>query len=264
MEALNSSWLLHMIDTSAKKPADRLLSIYSCLNTWMLVPGVREQVSSTFSFEKPLMKTCPVLTAHLIKLGSDAKLTNPTVVVTQLFILLQGAIAEELRSPGTGALLRAQDAAKALVKGSSGNSFLHKKSTTFMLAGTAASIAFIGLLFSNLLPFRVVSNNPTPTPNTVAIVNTPKNDKMSPDLVVKVLALKENFDSGNCPAPHLLQMPQDQVSAYMDVVNYRSSDNPDLDSERLRSFLNWYDANRAWECYFKALNQQKVILGMGK
>lgn len=262
MDVLNSSWLMHMMNTSAKKPADQLLSIYSCLNFWMLVPGVREIVAKTYSIDVPLMRSCPVLTAHLIKLAGEAKLVNPTIFVTQMFLLLQGAISEELRSPGTGALLKAQDAAKAIMK-DMGRVGLSSKKSVWVLSSSFAMIVLAGSLVY-LMPGKSLPVEVAGEPPTFISTRAVESKKISPDLIVKVLVLKEHFDAGNCPAPHLLTMNQDQVAAYMDVVNYRDSENPAMDSERLRTFLNWYDTNRAWECYFTAQNQQKVILGMGR
>ena len=54
MEILNSSWLLRMLDSSAKKPADKLLSLFSFLETWLGAPGIREQFVSEFKAEHML------------------------------------------------------------------------------------------------------------------------------------------------------------------------------------------------------------------
>lgn len=262
MELLNSSWLLQMIDSSAKKPADRLLSIYTCLNTWLSAPGIRESFAKAYNQNTPLAMTCPVLTAHLINLAIDAKVPNPSTYVSQMFILLQGAIAVEMRNPGTGALLKAREAAE-VVLGSVRPKPKLQVGQTFLVGGTIASAVFLCLSMFFMVPVQSVT--PAAPLARTEVIETPKvQPSISPDLVSRVMALKGHFDAGNCPAPELLTLPQDQVVAYLNVVNSRGSEDPAMDSLRLRAFLDWYDRYRAWECYFKPENKQKIILGMGK
>lgn len=262
MELLNSSWLLQMIDDSAKKPAEKLLSIYSCLNTWLMAPGVREPFTKAYSTEVPLAMTCSVLNAHLIKLAIEAKIPNPTVYVSQMFILLQGAIAVEIQNPGSGALLKARDAAEAVLYAVTPKPKAQIKQT--LLIGSTVVSAVSLCLFIYMMP---INTNASGVPLAQTVEPPPQIQMpsvISPDLVGRVMALKEHFDAGNCPAPQLLTIPQDQVVAYLNVVNSRGSEDPAMDSLRLRAFLGWYDQYKAWECYFPAENKQKIILGMGK
>ena len=261
MNILNSTWLLHMIDSSADTPAVRLLSVYSCLNTWLSAPGIRESFAMEYVSDLPMADSCPALSSHLLKLAVMANIPSPDIYVSQMFILLQGAIAEELRNPGTGALLKAQDVAKCIMHNEKPESSNLKQS---LLIGSsvvsAIALCFVAVLMQSSAtsishPHEApIVENPSPFNNQQAM--------MSPDLMSRMLVLKDNFDTGKCPAPQLINMPPDRVNAYISVVNINFSNNASLDSQRLNSFLSWYENYMAWEC--KAENNQKIVLGMTK
>lgn len=261
MELLNSSWLIHLIEGAGKKPSDKLLSLYSLLNTWLNAPGIRAGIVKDYSNGQPLVRTCPALTAHLLSLATEARLRNPSSVVTQMMILLQGGIAEELRNPGMGALISAQQAARAVLSQAKPRLIIRLEKT-IKISGYAASMAIMSILAVHFWPSasstQVRYAQHDGGYQQAAIITT-----IEPELLLKAFALKKSMESGTCPAPNFFSIPKDQLPAYMNVVQARLSNNPELDSQRLAAFLTWYEQNRAWECYSKTQNKQKIILGMG-
>lgn len=261
MELLNSSWLIHLIEDSDKKPTEKLLSLYSLIETWLHAPGIREGIAKDHQSDQPLANTCPALTAHLVFLATEAKLKNPMVVVSQMMILLQGAMAVELRNPGMGALRSAQEAAKSVLK-QARPPMLARVDRAIKTSGYAASFVAAGILGVHLWS----SHNAVPI-HQAQYETTYEHayyvSEIEPELLLKALALKKSMEMGTCPAPNFFSLPQEQVPVYLDVVNSQVSGNPNLDNKRLAKFLAWYDQHRAWECYSKAQNKQRTILGMG-
>lgn len=261
MDLLNSAWLIHMIERSGKKPAEKLLCVYSLLDTWLNAPGIRERALEEYASQHSLAAACPVLSAHLLRLATVAKLQNPAAVVAQLMILLQGAVAEELRSPGTGALLTAQQAAKAVLADAR-PPLATRIEKSLLAGGYAAAVTAIAILGLHVWPSGQHQQAQFAQQGTeyqeAAVV-----DAIDPDLLLKALAFKRNIQSGICPAPSYASVPQDQLQTYMHVVQSGLSSNPALDSRKLEALLAWYEQHRAWECYSKLQNKQKIILGMG-
>lgn len=260
LELLNSVGLLCLIDSSAATPADRLLSLYACVHTWLRDPAMRESLAQDYSHEVSLAGSCPVLSAYLLDLATQAKIPSPAVYVNQMFILLQGALAEELRNPGAGALLEAQDAAKFVMNRARPRAFAHVKQPFIVGSSLILVIALSFMVFS-MKPLGTAAKVPA-APLAEAPLQVQA--AMSPDLIGQVVALKDNMETGNCPAPQLINMPPDRVDAYINVVNTNFSNDPASDSQRLRAFLSWYENYMAWECHFKTENQQKNVLGMYK
>ncbi|ACT51234.1 hypothetical protein [Methylovorus glucosotrophus] len=255
MEILNSSWLLRMLDSSAKKPADKLLSLFSCLETWLGAPGIREQFVSEFKAEHMLNQQCPALAARLTELASQARIAKPDVFVAQVLILLQGALTEEVRNPGLGALNAARIAAKAILEDAVKRPKL-KSTWTYWSGGAVAGvlIAMGGYLVGSQIAVEASADYQAAY-NRAMLETSP----ISPDLLAKVMALQAEIDSGHCPAPQLFAMPQDQAAAYMNTITYRASMHPLQDSERLTKFLVWYKQNREWECYFPPSNGHTAV-----
>lgn len=261
MDLLNSSWLIRMIEGSGKKPAEKLLCLYSLLDHWLSAPGIRDTVLEQYSSPNVVAQACPALSAHLLHLATEAKLHNPPAVVAQLMILLQGAMAEELRNPGRGALLIAQEAARGVLTGARPR-LAARVEKSLMASGYAAVVAAVTILGVHFWPAGQQHQAQFFQPDTgyqeVAAVSA-----IEPVLLLRALAFKHNIQSGICPAPSYASVPQNQLPTYMHVVQSGLSSNPGLDSRKLEAFLAWYEQHRAWECYSKTQNKQKTILGMG-
>lgn len=262
MLKVDSTRLFHLIDSSAHSPAAKLLSVYSCLETWLNAPDVRENIINNFIPETPLADFCPELPAYLLVLASKAKVDAPTIYVEQMLILAQGAIAEEIRHPGSGAFLKARDAAKCIMDTRTSQS--SGVAQYRPMQGFVFSAGILCLMLTLLAPIPLSTS--TTGPHKVQVTQNfvePKNyASMSPDLMGRTIALKTKFDTGYCPAPQLINMPPDRVNGYINVVNANFSDRSASESEKLNAFLNWYDKYMAREC--KDENNQKIVLGMAK
>jgi hypothetical protein len=81
----------------------------------------------------------------------------------------------------------------------------------------------------------------------------------NPDSVEAVLALQEQIAKGVCPAPQLLALPQGQVTAYMNVIHFRTPDDPVADRENIRAFLAWFERTRSSECYQPPSNGHTTV-----
>ena len=243
-----------MLEKSAKSPKDKLLALFSVLDNWISAPGIREQLGSSLEAAPSILHCCPDLTSYLNGLAKKAGSPSPHTLVSQLLILLQGAIIDELRNPSHESLKAAENAAKAILAAQTRLAWArHWKIAGFsgFSAVTAAVITI--LLYPHAAPKQSYQ---APTPYTLA---SNQHDQLSPDTVEKVLALQSRIDSGICPAPQLFTMPQDQVAIYMDIVHFRSLEHPAADSRKLREFLNWYAQSRSWECYYRPVNGHTAV-----
>jgi len=258
----DSTSLFYLIESSACSPAAKLLCVYSCLEIWLNSPGVRETIVNNFTPEIPLADSWPEFPAYLLVLASKAKVDAPTIYVEQMLILVQGAIAEELRHPGSGAFLKARDAAKCImdVRISESSGAIQYSS----MPGFVLSAGMLCLMITLLapIPHSTSTTGPHQLQVTQSFVEPKSYSTMSPDLMGRSIALKDKFDTGACPAPQLINMPPDRVNGYINVVNANFSDRSAYESEKLNAFLNWYDKYMAREC--KTENNQKIVLGMSK
>lgn len=250
MNFLESNWLIQMLDRNGKSPSDRILALFTCVEDWISAPGVWEQFQREFQLNQPIIYDCPNLTKYLVKQSNEARVPQPNDFVNQLMFLLQGAITEEIRNPGSSAFHAAKSAAAALLKAASMSDSRNFK-INWIGKGLVASLAVtIGLsLFLNM---RATSQPVSMASSSVEVMH--RVDQLSPDLVEKILSLQTQIELGNCPSPQLFSMPQDQMAIYMDVIHFRESIHPASDAKKIRDFLTWYSSARAWECYYPPAN----------
>ncbi len=256
IEFLNSAWLIRMIEQAAPQPSAKMLALYSLLETWLQAPGVRTTAYQAHTNNPDLLHACPALAAHLLTLATMAKLQHPSVVVNQMMILLQGAIAEELRNPGMGALQAAQSAASAVITQAK-PPMMARLNQAIRTSGYAAAGLATVILAVHFWP----NNQPQPTTLHAQqdagdeLVTT----SIAPDLLLKAFALRKSMEAGTCPTPNFFSMPKEQIPVYLEVAHSRLSDNPNIDNQKLANFLAWYEQQRAWECYPKAQIKQRFI-----
>jgi hypothetical protein len=259
MELLNSSWLIHLIEGTGRKPREKLLSIYSILDTWLKAPNVRESLIKEGALEKPI-EGCKSLEAHLMALAVQGRLKDPYSVITQLMILLQAAVAEELRNPGLGALNFAQQAAEVVLKQAEPN-YISKIDNLIKSSGYAASVIAISVLTLHFWPDNSTSLRSYSSPSVgtqytiVSLVDS--------ELLEKASEFRWNMVSGKCPTPNFFSIPKDQFATYVGVIESNITYESEASKKNLASFLAWYNQNRAWECFSNTEEKQKYILGMG-
>lgn len=252
MELLESTWFFRMVEQQGKSPEKRLLAIFSVTENWLSAPGMRERMVQSQA-SGYFLYNCGKLKEFLTGIAVSAHARNPISLVNQLVILLQGAIAEEIRNPDARAIVEAGNAARAIIA----EACPRKRNTLrFSLGGMAAAalIAAVGMH-----PAIKAQWSPAPIyhrmPATIKTVQA----NFNPDSTEAVLALQEQIAKGVCPAPQLLAMPPGQVTAYMNVIHFRTPDDPIADRENLRAFLAWFERTRSSECYQPPTNGHTTV-----
>ena len=241
MELLESPWFFKMVEQQGRNPRQRLLAVFSVIDTWLAAPGMREQLRATQRGDFFLYQNQP-FKDFLTRIAVAARVRHPASLVNQLTILLQGAIAEDLRNPKSGAVSEAGKAAQAIIIEACPN---RRTAWHWTMGGMAA--ALIAAVF--LYPSAQLSWVPETAPISASAFAGAQQLLYNPDSVEAVLALQEQIAKGVCPAPQLLALPQGQVTAYMNAINFRTPDDPAADRKNLRAFLAWFEQTRASECY---------------
>jgi len=252
MNILESDWFFSMVKNHGRTPRMRLLAVFTIAGQWISAPGIRE------SFRQ-YQATHPAaaLKAYMVDMAASAGARDPTALATQLVILLQGAIAEELRDPASGAMENAGKAAHAVVCHACQRS--HESMYRVVAAGIATMLlATVAWLVASpaqapVHPAMITAASGAMQPGSMvpAIVN--------PREMETVLHLQEKFKRGVCPVPHLLALPPGQMTAYMNVVQFRTPDDPEADRVNLHAFLAWYEQTRAKECYYAPENGHTLV-----
>jgi len=240
MNLLASPWFFSMVEKRGSSPKQKLLAVFSISRDWLAAPGIGEQFS--LEMNAAAHQSIQHLSQFLTRLAEAAKAANPAVLSNQLSLLLMGAITEQQRNPQSPAMEEAMQAAQVLIDMACQRN--HNKHY-FFIGGIAASLfaCFLGwkmLMSHNSMPVMHMASYP------VHIVQT---NSLSPDEVEAVLALHSQILSGECRAPHLAMLPQGQMSAYMNVIEFRKPDDPVADEANIRAFMTWFNTIHATECY---------------
>lgn len=254
MKLLDSEWFYRMVESQGKSPQDKLLAIFTVVDQWIGAPGIREMISG----EHTPLSTIKLKT-YLTNTAVAAKANHPSILAAQLIILLQGAIAEALRDPGTNAMGNAAKAAQSVVAKAC-QPDKRSLAVRWAATGSAATVLIAALVWHATF----FANNPLHqnavthiADNVHAAASLPAG--VNPREMETVLNLQEQFDRGVCPAPHLLALPPGQVTAYMNVVHFRTPENPEADRANLHAFLSWYAQARAQECYYAPANGHTMV-----
>lgn len=251
MELLESEWFFRMVEHQGKTPGARLIAIFTVVDHWISAPGIKERLTPQHS-----VAATSRLKTYLIDTAKSAKAGNPAMLASQLLILLQGAISEELREPGINALENAAMAAQAVVARSCQSS----RQKRLGLLSAVASLA-IAVAVAVLWQLHPLAQNSIQDASRVAIrhapyIQTVANMPMgvNPSDMEAALSLQEKFDRGICPAPHLMVLPQGQMTAYMNVIHFQTPEDAAADRANLHAFLVWFNESQATECYYAPSN----------
>lgn len=261
MKLLESPWFFRMVEAQAKTPAERLVAVFSVTEAWISAPGIREKISRDYAEHSHALYSNIELKEFLTATAMSAKAQNPASLVIQLVILLQGAIAEEMRNPEMHAIAEASKAARAVVaKACRGDR--KRGLRDHMLGGLAASMLVAAIGYYPAMRLRQPDDTHPALAahqNSFIAPASSRSGGASPDSVYAVLALQEQIQNGTCPAPQLLALPPGQVTAYMNIINFRTPDNPAADRENIRAFLAWFDKTRSSECYSPPANGHTTV-----
>jgi len=251
-------WFFKLVENSGKSPTEQLLAVFGVVENLLQAPDIRERLQREFPGETHCLFEAREFNAFLARLAETAGMAAPSAVAQQLGILLQGAIAEELRNPGIGALGEAGKVAQVVVYKSKKKPFID-----FMpkLAwASAGGMAALLLVVSAGWPLARTVVLPEHQVIRVALHESrAAQPGVSPDEIDAALMLHEKIEQGICRAPHLLVLPPGQVTAYMNVVEARKPDDPVADGRNLREFLAWYDKIKSTECYDRPLNGHTAV-----
>lgn len=251
MNLLDSPWFLQMAETQARTPADRLVAVFRVIAQWVAAPGVRDQLARDHA-EQPLAGHAE-LRRYLHDTAAAARAANPGVLASQLVILLQGALAEELRNPQAQAMQGAVQAAQAIVA-STCRAGRHWQRARLFGGALAAS------LLAGVLTLHGWSSAQPVTPAPLAAAHAqPRTAGLSPETLSAALLLHDRIEQGICPAPQLIAMNQDQVAAYQRIASLSLAGSAQADDDRLRAFLHWYASTRASECYMAPANGHTTV-----
>lgn len=257
MNPLESPWFFRMVEGEGKTPTDRLLAVFRVTENWIAAPGIRDSLVDIYSKHGYGMHTCMQLKKFLSDLAASAGVEKPEVLASHLVILLQGAIIEELRNPELRAMSEAANAAKAVITQSRAN-VRRPRFALLSAGGIAVTVIATFLSWHMLMPA-------TPKLPTAGAIVIASNKAMllptgiSPSDMEAILTLHEQFERGICPAPHLLALPPGQMTAYMNVINFRTPENPAADRENLKAFMTWFNKTQSTECYFAPRNGHTTV-----
>ena len=260
MNLLESQWFFQMVERGGKTPAEKLVAIFGITETWISAPGIRDLFLQAYPEQASSLHAFGELKQFLSGLAASAKFEKPEVLASHLIILLQGAIVEELRNPDTRALAEAAKAAQAVVARSSAPG-KRKVYMRLSAAGLAASLLVAVAVWHSMERPASAAYTYTYTPTSLISAQAAASPftGASPSEMEAVLALHEEIEKGACPAPQFLAMPQGQVTAYMNAINFRTPENPAMDRENLRAFLTWFNSARASECYYRPANGHTTV-----
>lgn len=255
MDTLKHQWFFCLIEKYGKSPSEQLVAVFGIVESLIQAPDIREKLAREFPGDVNCLYATHELNDFLMGLAATARMANPAGLAHQLAILLQGAIAEELRNPNTGALREAAKVAQVVVARSGKPSPLRNlgRNLGWASAGGAAAFALMLTIMGSRQAAEQVPMSISATKVALHALQVMPTG-VSPDEIDAVLALHEKIETGICRAPHLLALPPGQMTAYMNVIESRMPDDPAADERNLRQFLAWFDTIKSTECYYPPFN----------
>lgn len=258
MDMLDSQWFFRLVEKYGKTPAERLVAVFDIVENLIEAPDIREKLLQEAPGNRHCLYLLQDLKTFLTDLALAAKAKNPPFLANQLVMLLQGAIAIELRNPGTRALHEAARAAQVVVAYSCRHP-VRQKIALVSAGGVAAALvaSIIGwqAMQQTSAPHTPLTGIPVVAQRTSPAIPT----GVSPDEMEEILMLHDQIERGICRAPHLAVLPPGQMTAYMNVIEFRTPENPAADQANIRAFLTWFDKVRSGECYDPPTNGHTAV-----
>ena len=120
------AWLTEQLNTSSKKPSEKLLKLFEFIEEWVTSPNFRGMGFIKASAEFPNEES-PVhqlsseqsreFRQYIGSLASDANIKDAEGLALQLSLLFEGAVQAEQMKRGSGAMKYAKKASKILIEG---------------------------------------------------------------------------------------------------------------------------------------------------
>ncbi|ABE48743.1 hypothetical protein Mfla_0473 [Methylobacillus flagellatus KT] len=200
----NHSWLLQSLKASKSKPRLRLLKIFDL--TLMSSRPLPE-------IEQELLRQQDSLARYLSKQAKACGAQLPEVLAQQILIMLENALKEELRYPGSQALRQARTASDALIHAQCDHSWRR-------LRDFGMSASFISLLGITLFMSWYMLRETPPmhkSPSSHQLWNTVAQEAVvaSPHHVAELYSAIERMRQGNCHFPQALMLSAPERGVFL-------------------------------------------------
>lgn len=244
MHQLDSAWFFRLVEKQAGTPAGRLLAVFRVVDGWVAAPATRELLRAD------LQHTLSALRSFLAQTARAAHARQPEALAEQLLLLLRGAIAHELRDPGSRALEQAAQAAEAALAHACRRNFAARRFAGGFTAGILATFAALHALDSPQAPHTI----PPTAYEALAEPATP-----DPNTLLALRLLHQRLAQGSCPTPQLLGLSHAQMDGYMQVAKFTPTGHAAADWDNMQAFLAWYERAHATECYIPPSNGHTTV-----
>lgn len=253
MTVFESPWFLRMVESQTTRPRERLIAVFRVAEQWISAPGMRELLQQQYGDSRPTLLGDTPLRRFLVETASATRAADPITLASQLIILLQGALAEELRDADAQALRGATQAAQAIVHASCQESARHPGYRNLVVGAiAAASMCALSLpLFHDGVGPKMPSLPRDEPSLTITSTQTPG---ISPDTLKAMLVLHHRLETGICPVPQQLAMNDQQIAGYQTIVHFQNGHPRDINWQDARAFMDWYGNTLATACYMPPSN----------
>lgn len=208
---LDSSWLIRMLEKSAATPRGRLLALFDILDDWLAAPHMRQALAAQSPAQQNSQRLLAYLTAQAQAHGAE----HPEALAYQLCLMVMGALQQETRVPGCGAMLQAKQAAAVLV---GAQCRPHAKTLRYATAVAVLVVAFgLGLSLSGARTGQAIRTASLPA-TMVQLTIGPSDVRANPVRVAALYDAIEQMRNGVCQYPQALMLPAEQRSIYLENV----------------------------------------------
>jgi hypothetical protein len=219
MHILESTWLIHMLEKSSNKPAERLVNIFDILDDWVKAPGVIASVSEQSMAGLAPESLLTFLANEAIKLKAE----DPNALAYQIYYMAIAALNNEYATKSGQSLFQAKSAAYALIEAQTPNSFFSRLKTKHYAIAASAFICFalIGaLLYGQFIPKdgNQIALAEISTLGLSKPIITDKEHSLNPMQVAILFSTIETMRKGSCQFPEAIQIPDKHKAAYIDIV----------------------------------------------
>lgn len=208
MNILFSDWLKRMVEKAGSTPQARIDALFKILQDWTDAPGMRQRLQ-----EAPLSEADHrALKAYLLQLVLACGVSNPESVSGQLYLILLGALSEEMRNPHSHALSHAGQAANLLVARQAASRTGARSAMVAVASVLVVASALV--LYVPTLERRSQIETESPGFSRIALATVATN----PDRVAALYQMHDKIQTGQCGYPQALMLPPEQRALFLENV----------------------------------------------
>lgn len=216
---LQSEWLVRMLEKSGKRPAQKLLGLFTILDDLLSSP-----LASQYALPQSAT-THDRLQGYLTIQAEKAGVRLPEMLANQLYFMAVSACQEKLAHPHSTALQHARHAAKALIAEQTTRDINWLAVRNY---GIVAVALMSGILAGHYWPqtqepdVAVTSaSEQTPLPKPLSL-------EASPTETAAIYSRLETMKHGECRLIEALQLPEKLKSVYIEnIINGHVTSNRD-------------------------------------